>query len=1147
MTPIYLSVRRAQKFTLFMIVLAVAALIPFFGQDAVAADHSSSKTSCLVQRLRQILSRKQAARIQVTSPKEARPSHEIQDLDQLLRSFSEGLVPDLEQKSQRAAFEIYRRMRFGNPQADLKVGSLEEIAAILKQNPKLAKEPFRDYQLELNTQTYPVTRELSSYLDSQVVSASQVKANLFQVDANSGYWKKLFQFPELDQGPADSLPRDASAEEKAAFRKKNSEKKKSASLQWESFLKAKMSSEFRMRLLDSKRNIYDRANELYWLLSHERGEMLARGLDIRPISQAMIDLVHTMGYHDSLILKALKSEDGLERLGAYRKILDERDRFAIYLGYKDHFEQILREMGHPVGVITPNGVPAIGLTKKLSELEQGLRSQPEALNATQSGKVTRIIRHLSLVESPFRSCLGGSDCSSRTYLTRALDPNYHYFTLTDEAGFSTGQITVVLGEGVLNGNQTKKFKVAFIDKVQNVPTELLPEMIEGIRRSFKEKGYILALPNLLGGHNGISNELLIRELIKNQIQKDQNQVITEFKPHAHRYRFPNKFSRAELQLPSRAVSPLELKPEVKLQPGELSLPWTLQNNPSGGGDLNLDQLLETSISLKTSADVQDRLRYVSLMVSMKNAQLPLDPEFESTLLEWIADSNQPFQLRKQALITEAHVYSRPFLELLSDFTQNHRVQMIQNLLDTPRHRSLVLENRTVLPQLIVMTRENKKVRSVLIAEYVRGLREPIRAWIERILDAQDFSEKEALKAISQLKMTFESKDLHEFLRTLIEFKGKSTEGLIRDGILSVFSSAFNREVDLGRAISRFFRSSSASDPTLSLALHEFLRQSEVSKQPDFPILQAFETVSEIQRSAPHHPSFSQAAQQWLQTSPSDPGLKARFILALHDPKLSGSEGSLERFLGVLPSTELSSVLKRMDQSSHFSLFKKISEGSKDTEDLLTSARVESFEFIRFESHPGDGLTESFELQATPVTQLQWYLLMRDNPSQFQKGANPVQLKEGKVRMNPNRPVENVSWLDAQAFVRKLNRLDPNYVYRLPTDFEWEYAARSGTETSYSFGDNPYDLESYGWYHGNSHGRTHDVASLKANQRGLYDMHGNVLEWVEDGGEADQRGVRGGAWDEDADRLRSARKSTRDIQFRHPTVGFRLLRTQKISR
>ena len=116
-----------------------------------------------------------------------------------------------------------------------------------------------------------------------------------------------------------------------------------------------------------------------------------------------------------------------------------------------------------------------------------------------------------------------------------------------------------------------------------------------------------------------------------------------------------------------------------------------------------------------------------------------------------------------------------------------------------------------------------------------------------------------------------------------------------------------------------------------------------------------------------------------------------------------------------------------------------------------------------------------------VTQAQWEKIMGNNPSKFE-GAN--------------RPVEMVSWNDAQAFLQKLNT-SASAQFRLPSEAEWEYAARAGTETAYSFGDDPDQLGDYAWYSGNSNEETHPVGQKQPNAFGLYDMHGNVWEWVAD--------------------------------------------------
>ena len=158
------------------------------------------------------------------------------------------------------------------------------------------------------------------------------------------------------------------------------------------------------------------------------------------------------------------------------------------------------------------------------------------------------------------------------------------------------------------------------------------------------------------------------------------------------------------------------------------------------------------------------------------------------------------------------------------------------------------------------------------------------------------------------------------------------------------------------------------------------------------------------------------------------------------------------------------------------------------------------------------ISQPFYLGTYAVTQEQWEAVMKTNPSRFTGDRN--------------RPVERVFWEDTQQCIQRLNTQEGRARYRLPTEAEWEYACRAGSQTAYSFGDDPLQLDQYGWYVDNSGDQTHPVGQRKPNAWGLYDMHGNVWEWVQDwngayapGPVTDPRGpssgsrrvLRGGSW------------------------------------
>ena len=177
----------------------------------------------------------------------------------------------------------------------------------------------------------------------------------------------------------------------------------------------------------------------------------------------------------------------------------------------------------------------------------------------------------------------------------------------------------------------------------------------------------------------------------------------------------------------------------------------------------------------------------------------------------------------------------------------------------------------------------------------------------------------------------------------------------------------------------------------------------------------------------------------------------------------------------------------------------------------------------------------FYMQETEVTQEQWYVIM---------GNNPVKFKTG----NENMPVEQVSWDDVKVFIKNLNAKEGTNAYRLPTEEEWEYAARAGTTTKWYCGDDESCANSIAVYRNN---KPSPVGTKKTNAWGLYDMSGNVWEWTEScctnnynsAKDCSRRSIRGGSWDGVAGNTRSANRYNYSPDSREYYIGFRLLRTK----
>ena len=194
--------------------------------------------------------------------------------------------------------------------------------------------------------------------------------------------------------------------------------------------------------------------------------------------------------------------------------------------------------------------------------------------------------------------------------------------------------------------------------------------------------------------------------------------------------------------------------------------------------------------------------------------------------------------------------------------------------------------------------------------------------------------------------------------------------------------------------------------------------------------------------------------------------------------------------------------------------------------------------------------QGFWIGKYEVTNAQWQTIMKHIPSNFQ-GAN--------------RPVEQVSWNDAQEFLKTLRSLGDfgGLTPRLPTEAEWEYACRAGSADIWCFGSDPAQLGQYAWFSENAGNQTHAVGQLQPNAWGLFDMHGNVWEWCQDAYISDvyatlhaqspavnpvyasggsMRVIRGGSWYNFPARVRASGRNYGGPAHPYHDVGFRIVRT-----
>ena len=457
------------------------------------------------------------------------------------------------------------------------------------------------------------------------------------------------------------------------------------------------------------------------------------------------------------------------------------------------------------------------------------------------------------------------------------------------------------------------------------------------------------------------------------------------------------------------------------------------------------------------------------------------------------------------------------------------MSIVQHLWDTPRYRKKLVESHKTVRGLAILTRGSKVSESLLTEVFPKDPSHKAKVSIgKQVLDT-DLTDDDAIKVLQMLnEVEFSLARFEEVADMLKLVESSSTYDLIRR---AVFEQMAARIVGNPTSLRRVFRH--LEDPLVGRVLLEM--------QGNSPLLELYRRLLKQQKQSGG--DLQKIVDDWLQ-SPGDADLKGDFLLA----QLGREDSQFNRYLKLVPEEQHAELWQVIDRESSLAPYLNFARRNNMEERLLARGVLKSFELQRIEMPNG----HSFEIQRTQETQIKWEAVMGNNPGKFE---------------GDNHPVERVSWEDVQEYIAKLNESlglkgcdgtpkSAKGCYRLPTEEEWRYALQKERDTRFSFGDDESLLPGYAWSSSNANGKTHPVGLKRETSHGLYDMHGNVWEWMQDPWSRSlQRGVdhlhdhpgsyrviRGGSWGSSAQDLRSAIRIYDGPDDGNSFVGFRLVRT-----
>jgi hypothetical protein len=544
--------------------------------------------------------------------------------DSLFTAFEAGVEPDLSSAEQRRQFQLFLAMTYG--------GSLSEISDrnfdIIQNFPgEVAKPSFARVRVVESKQQYLRTPELENLITSVRKQSGKFKAFFLKPIENSGEWLKI----------------------KHAGNRVFTEK-----------LLAQVFDDELLGLL--KHKDVEAILEAYAKRLSKLGSAIPE--DIK--STLMTKLIHMAAFVGADSDDGLNHPDGLTALAAFESFLKARDTYAQIHSHKtfDHALTNLPNWQHS-SLFTNSQY-----TTYAADLQRQIENMQTSIRNTQ-----RVVRQLSVTESPFRSCLA-TDCATRTYFAKALDQNYIYFTTGDPVSHRWhGHVSLVLGEAQEGPN---KVKVAMVDKVQEIPTYDLAVTFEAIRKSLAQSGYLLGIPEDLGDINGITNLETTRQAIaKLQTYRSVSRRLREFFPHS-KTRNANLeigHSRAEQKLTLVQVTELDLTDESYKSSLQLHFEMERPEIPRVRF-ATVQELLNSSYQLKNGS-LSDQIRYIDIMEKLFAASLPQDPAFASVIDTWAKNKHVPLKLRFRVmtyLLLNAQHLQRNYWSAFSDVELTNLLQ-----------------------------------------------------------------------------------------------------------------------------------------------------------------------------------------------------------------------------------------------------------------------------------------------------------------------------------------------------------------------------------------------------------------------------------------------------------------------------------------